>query len=154
MDLLWSRPINDGLKTTRMPTNDCLAWASIQKNKCSFWVLVRCGAKKQRINTWKVQFSLMCIPPRNLGIVRFMVLMWTRDDADYCLFFRVLGPTSNFPEFDRVFQCKPGQGNSRTNKCTVWWYGSGHQCMMIIPFSWHTIGLFPIVLVLLKISSE
>ncbi|CAF1531755.1 unnamed protein product [Rotaria sp. Silwood1] len=34
--------------------------------------------------------------------------------------FRVLGPTSNFNEFDRVFDCKPGQGNSRVNKCTVW----------------------------------
>ncbi|CAF3791141.1 unnamed protein product [Adineta steineri] len=34
--------------------------------------------------------------------------------------FRVIGPTSNFPEFDRVFNCKPGQGNSRVNKCTVW----------------------------------
>ncbi|CAF2933114.1 unnamed protein product [Rotaria sp. Silwood2] len=34
--------------------------------------------------------------------------------------FRVLGPTSNFAEFDRVFNCKPGQGNSRVNKCIVW----------------------------------
>ncbi|CAF0837890.1 unnamed protein product [Adineta steineri] len=34
--------------------------------------------------------------------------------------FRVIGPTSNFDEFDRVFNCKPGQGNSRVNKCTVW----------------------------------
>ncbi|CAF1088486.1 unnamed protein product [Rotaria sordida] len=34
--------------------------------------------------------------------------------------FRVLGPTSNFDEFDRVFSCKPGQGNSRVNKCIVW----------------------------------
>ncbi|CAF2118844.1 unnamed protein product [Rotaria magnacalcarata] len=34
--------------------------------------------------------------------------------------FRVLGPTSNFDEFDRVFGCKPGHGNSRVNKCTVW----------------------------------
>ncbi|CAF3073352.1 unnamed protein product [Rotaria sp. Silwood2] len=34
--------------------------------------------------------------------------------------FRVLGPTSNFDEFDRVFRCKPGQGNSRVDKCTVW----------------------------------
>ncbi|CAF1075040.1 unnamed protein product [Adineta ricciae] len=34
--------------------------------------------------------------------------------------FRVLGTTSNFEAFDRVFRCRPGQGNSRTNKCTVW----------------------------------
>jgi predicted metalloendopeptidase len=34
--------------------------------------------------------------------------------------FRVHGPTSNFHEFDRVFGCKLGQGNSRKNKCTVW----------------------------------
>ncbi|CAF0837976.1 unnamed protein product [Adineta steineri] len=34
--------------------------------------------------------------------------------------FRVIGPPSNFAEFDRVFNCKPGQGNSRVNKCTVW----------------------------------
>ncbi|CAM2712377.1 unnamed protein product [Rotaria socialis] len=34
--------------------------------------------------------------------------------------FRILGSTSNFPEFDRVFGCQPGQGNSRVNKCTVW----------------------------------
>ncbi|CAF1238930.1 unnamed protein product [Adineta steineri] len=34
--------------------------------------------------------------------------------------FRVNGPTSNFVEFDRAFNCKPGQGNSRVNKCTVW----------------------------------
>ncbi|CAF2049942.1 unnamed protein product [Rotaria magnacalcarata] len=27
--------------------------------------------------------------------------------------FRVIGPTSNFVEFDRVFKCQPGQGNSR-----------------------------------------
>ncbi|CAF1436798.1 unnamed protein product, partial [Rotaria sp. Silwood1] len=32
----------------------------------------------------------------------------------------VRGPPSNFPEFDRVFNCKPGQGNSQLNKCTVW----------------------------------
>ncbi|CAF0889924.1 unnamed protein product [Adineta steineri] len=34
--------------------------------------------------------------------------------------FRVFGPTSNFVEFDRVFDCKPGQGNSRVDKCSVW----------------------------------
>ncbi|CAF1128115.1 unnamed protein product [Didymodactylos carnosus] len=34
--------------------------------------------------------------------------------------FRVLGPTSNFIEFDRVFKCKRGQGNSRVQKCSVW----------------------------------
>ncbi|CAF1139433.1 unnamed protein product [Rotaria sordida] len=34
--------------------------------------------------------------------------------------FRVRGPTSNFDEFDRVFNCKPGQGNSQLNKCSVW----------------------------------
>ena len=33
---------------------------------------------------------------------------------------RVLGPLSNFVEFDRVFSCTPGQGNSRVKKCTVW----------------------------------
>ncbi|CAF1295890.1 unnamed protein product, partial [Rotaria sordida] len=33
--------------------------------------------------------------------------------------FRVLGPLSNFAEFDRVFSCTPGQGNSRINKCAV-----------------------------------
>jgi predicted metalloendopeptidase len=38
-----------------------------------------------------------------------------------CLFvFRVLGPLSNFAEFDRVFSCTPGQSNSRVNKCSVW----------------------------------
>ncbi|CAF4136727.1 unnamed protein product [Rotaria sp. Silwood2] len=34
--------------------------------------------------------------------------------------FRVIGSTSNFVEFDRVFSCKPGQSNSRLNKCTLW----------------------------------
>ncbi|CAF1071368.1 unnamed protein product [Adineta steineri] len=34
--------------------------------------------------------------------------------------FRIRGPTSNFVEFDRVFGCKAGQGNSRVNKCNVW----------------------------------
>ncbi|CAF0813568.1 unnamed protein product [Rotaria sordida] len=34
--------------------------------------------------------------------------------------FRVIGPTSNFVEFDRVFNCRPGQGNSRVKKCIVW----------------------------------
>ncbi|UJR18376.1 hypothetical protein I4U23_005280 [Adineta vaga] len=34
--------------------------------------------------------------------------------------YRVIGATSNFVEFDRVFGCKPSQGNSRINKCTVW----------------------------------
>ncbi|CAF3613336.1 unnamed protein product [Rotaria sp. Silwood1] len=34
--------------------------------------------------------------------------------------FRVRGPTSNFVEFDRVFNCRPGDGNSQVNKCTVW----------------------------------
>ncbi|UJR31747.1 hypothetical protein I4U23_019225 [Adineta vaga] len=34
--------------------------------------------------------------------------------------FRVLGSTSNFVAFDRVFGCKPGQNNSRIDKCTVW----------------------------------
>ncbi|CAF1017329.1 unnamed protein product [Rotaria sp. Silwood1] len=33
---------------------------------------------------------------------------------------RVIGPTSNFVEFDRVFNCRPGQGNSRVEKCIVW----------------------------------
>ncbi|CAF1414893.1 unnamed protein product [Adineta steineri] len=34
--------------------------------------------------------------------------------------FRARGPTSNFVEFDRVFGCKAGQGNSRVKKCDVW----------------------------------
>lgn len=34
--------------------------------------------------------------------------------------FRVIGSTSNFVEFDRVFGCKPGQGNSRVEKCDIW----------------------------------
>ncbi|CAF3835985.1 unnamed protein product, partial [Adineta steineri] len=33
---------------------------------------------------------------------------------------KVNGPTSNFVEFDRAFNCKPGQRNSRVKKCTVW----------------------------------
>ncbi|CAF1487471.1 unnamed protein product [Adineta ricciae] len=33
--------------------------------------------------------------------------------------FRVIGSTSNFAEFDHAFQCKPGQGNSRKNKCVT-----------------------------------
>ncbi|CAF1266909.1 unnamed protein product [Rotaria sp. Silwood1] len=33
---------------------------------------------------------------------------------------RVIGSTSNFHEFDRVFSCKPGQRNSRVKKCVVW----------------------------------
>ncbi|UJR22660.1 hypothetical protein I4U23_025699 [Adineta vaga] len=34
--------------------------------------------------------------------------------------FRINGPTSNFVEFDRVFGCKAGQGNSRVKKCNIW----------------------------------
>ncbi|CAF0826080.1 unnamed protein product [Adineta steineri] len=34
--------------------------------------------------------------------------------------FRIRGPTSNFVEFDRVFGCKAGQGNSRVKKCNIW----------------------------------
>ncbi|CAF3878144.1 unnamed protein product [Rotaria sp. Silwood1] len=35
--------------------------------------------------------------------------------------FRVRGPTSNFDEFDRAFQCSPGQNNKSQNpKCAVW----------------------------------
>ncbi|CAF1238982.1 unnamed protein product [Adineta steineri] len=34
--------------------------------------------------------------------------------------FRVNGPTSNSVESDRAFNCKPGQGNSRVKKCTMW----------------------------------
>ncbi|CAF1296790.1 unnamed protein product [Rotaria sordida] len=34
--------------------------------------------------------------------------------------FRVIGSTSNFIEFDQAFGCKPGQGNSRMNKCYFW----------------------------------
>ncbi|CAF1307430.1 unnamed protein product [Adineta steineri] len=34
--------------------------------------------------------------------------------------FRINGATSNFVEFDRVFGCKTGQGNSRVNKCNIW----------------------------------
>ncbi|CAF3695574.1 unnamed protein product [Rotaria sordida] len=34
--------------------------------------------------------------------------------------FRVIGSTSNFVEFDRAFGCKPGQSNSRVDKCNVW----------------------------------
>ncbi|CAF2098157.1 unnamed protein product [Rotaria magnacalcarata] len=34
--------------------------------------------------------------------------------------FRIRGPTSNFDEFDRVFGCTPGQGNSQSPKCSVW----------------------------------
>ncbi|CAF1361227.1 unnamed protein product [Adineta steineri] len=34
--------------------------------------------------------------------------------------FRVNGPTSNFVEYDRAFNCKPGQGNSRMKKCIIW----------------------------------
>ncbi|CAF4540229.1 unnamed protein product [Rotaria sp. Silwood1] len=33
--------------------------------------------------------------------------------------FRVIGSTSNFVEFDRAFGCKPGQLNSRVNKCIL-----------------------------------
>ncbi|CAF3794993.1 unnamed protein product [Adineta steineri] len=34
--------------------------------------------------------------------------------------FRINGPTSNFVEFNRVFGCKAGQGNSRVKKCNIW----------------------------------
>jgi membrane metallo-endopeptidase-like protein 1 len=34
--------------------------------------------------------------------------------------FRVIGPTSNYDQFDKAFSCTPGQKNSRENKCTVW----------------------------------
>ncbi|CAF0711924.1 unnamed protein product [Brachionus calyciflorus] len=34
--------------------------------------------------------------------------------------FRVIGPTSNFDEFSRAFNCKTGQKNHPKNKCSVW----------------------------------
>ena len=34
--------------------------------------------------------------------------------------FRILGSTSNSADFARAFNCKPGQGNSRVDKCRVW----------------------------------
>ncbi|UJR19267.1 hypothetical protein I4U23_022396 [Adineta vaga] len=43
-----------------------------------------------------------------------------KSDSHSPSMYRVIGTTSNFVEFDRVFGCKPGQGNSRINKCTVW----------------------------------
>ncbi|CAF0819256.1 unnamed protein product [Rotaria sordida] len=49
-----------------------------------------------------------------------LTLSYILQDVHSLSQFRVLGPTSNFDEFDRVFGCKPGQGNSRVNKCSVW----------------------------------
>ncbi|CAF1361351.1 unnamed protein product [Rotaria sordida] len=34
--------------------------------------------------------------------------------------FRAIGSTSNLAEFDRAFGCKPGQSNSRVDKCNMW----------------------------------
>ncbi len=34
--------------------------------------------------------------------------------------FRIQGPTSNFVEFSKAFNCKPKQANNPDNKCSVW----------------------------------
>ena len=34
--------------------------------------------------------------------------------------FRVNGMTSNSDDFQRVFNCKPGQKNDPVKKCSVW----------------------------------
>ncbi|CAF1051487.1 unnamed protein product [Adineta ricciae] len=34
--------------------------------------------------------------------------------------FRVIGPTSNFEEFEKVFSCTSGQNNSPAKRCSVW----------------------------------
>ncbi|CAF1195796.1 unnamed protein product [Rotaria sp. Silwood1] len=49
-----------------------------------------------------------------------LTLAYILQDVHSLSQFRVHGSTSNFDEFDRVFGCKPGQGNSRVNKCSVW----------------------------------
>jgi len=34
--------------------------------------------------------------------------------------FRIIGPTSNFPEFAKAFKCKANTANNPDNKCAVW----------------------------------
>ncbi|CAF3762941.1 unnamed protein product [Rotaria sp. Silwood1] len=49
-----------------------------------------------------------------------LTLVYILQDVHSLAQFRVHGSTSNFAEFDRVFNCKLGQGNSRVNKCSIW----------------------------------
>ncbi|CAF3720549.1 unnamed protein product [Rotaria sp. Silwood1] len=49
-----------------------------------------------------------------------LTLVYILQDVHSLAQFRVHGSTSNFVEFDRVFNCKLGQGNSRVNKCSIW----------------------------------
>ncbi len=66
---------------------------------------------------FKRKFQNDC--PFSLALCMFLLIVFLKE-INLLIFFRVIGPTSNFDEFDRAFGCKPGQGNSRVNKCTVW----------------------------------
>ena len=55
----------------------------------------------------------------SLGQFRYTFIL-VKDIIIIKIYYRVTGSTSNFDEFDRAFSCKPGQGNSRVNKCVVW----------------------------------
>ncbi len=88
--------------------------------KTSFWEIRTC-----LVNSGKNLFFTFFIDNKQeeKKIYKLKIKLFSKyhyDDVIVYLYFRVLGSTSNFDEFDRVFRCKPGQGNSRMNKCVVW----------------------------------
>ncbi len=50
------------------------------------------------------------------AILRFRLLNDPHPPAE----FRIKGPTSNFIEFSKAFNCKPKQANNPDKKCSVW----------------------------------
>ena len=114
--LMFTRPIKNGRRRIPMRINDFQACQSTRRSKCFFMNYAHTWCSKV---TDSYALNLVRSDVHSLGPFRCVIDEWVVCTR-VCSLFRVLGPTSNFVEFDRVFGCKPGQGNSRVKKCIVW----------------------------------
>ena len=114
--LFFSRPIRSGPNLIGKSKRNCQVLRSIQQNKCFSLVLVNLRAQKRLMDMPDIYIVVIITLLINSGAY----LSSLTNNCQRHFRFRSIGSTSNFDEFDRAFGCKPGQGNSRVNKCGVW----------------------------------
>ena len=81
--------------------------------------MVKFGAVSIEIKLYLKEFLLVYIHLGNLGIndIIFVLILFCSNNI---FSTRIIGPTSNFPEFQKAFNCKANQANNPDKKCSVW----------------------------------
>ena len=106
--MIFYRPIKNGLKTNQNIDKKLPGLTKYSAEQLFFINFGHKWCSKMTDQSLKNQIISDVHSPVNSG----KIFLNSYNHLNLISILEYIGPTSNFDEFDRVFSCKPGQGNS------------------------------------------